>query len=611
MKIKVSEYIANFFAENGINTVFTVVGGGAMHMNDSFGHHQKIKCIYNHHEQASAMAAEAYFRVNNQMAGVCVTSGPGAINALNGVAGAYQDSIPMLVVSGQTKTTLMTKNSGLDLRTLGNQEFDIMSALGKMTKYAVTVMEPENIRYYLEKAFYIATNGRPGPCWLEVPVDVQGAYIEVEKLQHYDNSCNTDSAKVDTATMLDEKIDFVLSKLMHAKRPVIYAGNGIRISGAKGFLDTFAELSGIPVVTCWDSIDLMDTENIYYAGRAGIMGNRPGNFAVQNSDLVIAIGNRLNIYQVGYQLESWARAAYIIAVDIDELELKKKTVRIDFPICADASDFIQKINDSITNCQSYDKTMFNQWVEQCNIWKKKYPVVSDRHYHSPELVNVYACMDSLSKSLPEGMITVVANGSASVVGSAAYYIKKNQRFIMNCAISSMGYELPASIGACVANDKRSLICIAGDGSIMMNLQELQTIVTNNLPVKIVLINNAGYQQIRLTQTNLFKKNFVGIGPESNDLGFPEFQKISMAFGIPYKNCTSMDMLKESINWINEQPGYCMLEVFCSTDQAFEPKSATKRLEDGSLYSPPLEDLAPFLPREELKQNMYIKMWDER
>lgn len=611
MKIKVSNYIANFFSEKGISTIFTVVGGGAMHMNDAFGHHPRIKCIYNHHEQASAMAAEAYFRVNNQMAGVCVTSGPGAINALNGVAGAYQDSIPMIVVSGQTKTTLMTCNSGLDLRSLGNQEFDIMSTLDKMTKYAITVMKPEDIQYCLEKAFYLATTGRPGPCWLEIPVDIQGAYIDADALRHYDDSFAEELEKLDDSNVLNEKVEFVLSKLLHAERPVIYAGNGIRISRAKDELDYFIDKSGIPVVTCWDSIDLIDTENKYYVGRAGTMGDRPGNFAVQNSDLVIAIGNRLNIYQVGYQLESWAREAYIVAVDIDELELKKKTVRIDLPICADALDFIQKLSKSITKCQQYDKNIFNKWIEQCNLWKQKYPVVSKEHYNSSELVNVYACIDRVSRNLPEGMITVVANGSASVVGSAAYYIKKNQRFIMNCAMSSMGYELPAAVGACVANNKNPLVCIAGDGSIMMNLQELQTIVTNELPIKILLINNSGYQQIRLTQTNLFNKNFVGIGPESNDLGFPEFKKISTAFEIPYKSCSSINELEKSISWFNEQKGYCMLEVFCTTDQIFEPKSATKRLEDGSLYSPPLEDLAPFLSREELKENMYIKMWDER
>ena len=612
MKIKVSDFVSNFFANNGIKTVFTVVGGGAMHLNDSLGHHKDIRCVYNHHEQASAMAAEAYFRVNNEMAGLCVTSGPGAINALNGVAGAYQDSIPMMVVSGQTKTSLMTRTSGLDLRTLGNQEFDIMSTLSKMTKYAVTVMKPEEIQYCLEKAFYIAKNGRPGPCWLEIPLDVQGAFVEVEDLEHYDSK-QEDKAKNDDDELLNRKLDVLIEKICHAKRPVIYAGNGTRISGAKALLEQLVDVVKIPVVTCWDSIDLIETENSYYVGRAGIMGDRPGNFAVQNSDLLIAIGNRLNIYQVGYQLESWAREAFVVAVDIDELELKKKTVRIDLPICSDAGRFIEKLLVKLQKINALENSYFGKWVEQCNLWKEKYPVVTQKHYvvEDSELANVYAFMDLFSRSLPEGMITVVANGSASVVGSAAYYIKKNQRFIMNCSISSMGYDLPAAVGACVANQDKPIVCIAGDGSIMMNLQELQTIVTNRLPVKIVIINNSGYQQIRVTQTNLFQKNFVGIGPDSNDLGFPDFSKVVKAFGIPHKACRTNEELKDAIIWFNSQDSFCVLEVFCSTSQMFEPKSSAKRLEDGSLYSPPLEDLAPFLSREELKENMFITMWDER
>lgn len=610
MKIKVSNYIADFFAENGIKNIFTVVGGGAMHMNDSFGHHPKLHCVYNHHEQASAMAAEAYFRINNEMAGLCVTSGPGAINALNGVAGAFQDSIPMIVVSGQTKTSLMTRNSGLDLRTLGNQEFDIMSALGKIAKYSETVMKPEDIRYCLEKAFFLALNGRPGPCWLEIPVDIQGAFIDMKILRGYNSEHENLSAVLDSDDEIKSKIAIIHNKLMNAKRPVLYVGNGVRISGCKDALCKLSEKFQIPVVTCWDSIDLIETDNPLYAGRAGIMGNRSGNFVVQNSDLVLAIGNRLSIYQVGYQLNTWAREAYIIDVDIDELELRKPTIRVDLPVCCDAAKFISLL---LTQCKSDSSFHKNtqEWIEKCQIWKEKYPVVQKKHYEQELPLNVYAFIDSFSRALPEGMITVVANGSASVVGSAAYYIKKNQRFIMNCGMSSMGYDLPAAVGACVSSGNKQVMCIAGDGSIMMNIQELQTIVTNNLPIKIILINNQGYQQIRLTQSNLFKKNFVGIGPDSGDLEFPDFEKVAYAFGLPYRKCENKSQMDDAIQWVVDQSKYCLLEVCCSTDQIFEPKSATKRLEDGSLYSPPLEDLAPFLPREELKENMIIKLLDEK
>ena len=605
MRVKVSDFIADFFVNHGIKTVFTVVGGGAMHMNNSFGHHPQLKCIYNHHEQASSMAAEAYFRVNNEMAGLCVTSGPGAINALNGVAGAYQDSIPMIVVSGQCKSTLTVKKTGLHLRTLGPQEFDIVSALDNFTKYAETLMDSNDVQYCMEKAFYYALNGRPGPCWIEIPVDIQGTMIETEELRHFDSQKEVSLYPQEELT---SKINQVIEKLSIAKRPVIYAGNGVRIADACEELHQLVQSAGIPVVTCWNSIDVIETENPFYAGRGGTMGNRAGNFAVQNSDVLLVIGSRLNTYQVGYQIESWAREAYVIDVDVDPDELTKPTIRVDLPICVDAKEFIQVILERIGELNT---TNYHPWVEQCNEWKYKYPVVSYTQKEQLFPVNIYAFVDALSKSLPENTITVVANGSASVVGSQTYYIGKGNRFIMNCGISSMGYDLPAAIGACVANDNKPVVCMAGDGSIQMNIQELQTIVTNKLPVKIVVINNEGYQQIRITQTNLFDANFVGVGPVSGDLGFPNFSKLAYAYGIPYRYCGHKNDMDAAIDWVLKENGYCMLEVQCDTSQFFEPKSATKRLEDGSLYSPPLEDLAPFLEREELRDNMYIPLWDER
>lgn len=605
MKVKVSDYIADFLAKNGITTVFTVVGGGAMHMNDSFGHHEKISCVYNHHEQASSIAAEAYFRVNNKMAALCVTSGPGAINALNGVVGAYQDSIPMLVFSGQCKSTLTVRKNALNLRTLGNQEFDIISALDNVCKFSEMITEPEKIKYYLEKALYIALNGRPGPCWLDIPVDIQGAYIETDELEGF-NDISHENAQI------SDEIKLISEKLKEAKRPVLYAGNGIRISGAFNAFQKLVETLKIPVATCWNSIDLIETDNPYYCGRAGIMGDRAGNFAVQNSDLLISVGSRLNTYQVGYQPETWARESFVVYVDIDKNELSKPTVKVDLPVCCDARDFICMLYDNLYNCKIC--TNCENWLKQCHTWKNKYPVVSQKHFEQDNLINVYAFIDVLSKSLDENSVTVVANGSASVVGSAAYYLKKNSRFIMNCALSSMGYDLPAAIGAAQAikmsEEKRQLVCIAGDGSVMMNLQELQTIVTNKFPVKIVIINNQGYHQIRITQTNLFNKQFVGIGNQSGDLGFPDFCRLANAFEIPYFSCDKISELNSVTDKFLNSEGYAMLEVFCDTNQIFEPKSATKRLEDGSLYSPPLEDLYPFLSREELKENMYIPLVEE-
>ena len=594
MKKKVSDFIADFFVNNGISDVFTVVGGGAMHLNDSLGHKPGLRCTYNHHEQASAIAAEAYYRVNNKMATVCVTSGPGAINALNGVAGAYMDSIPMLVISGQCKLELTIKRSGLNLRTLGNQEFDIISALDKMTKYAVMIENPNDIAWILEKAFFTALSDRPGPCWIDIPLNIQGAIIETDELEHYK------SLKVVKEEPAAEGIDFVVNKIFEAERPVIYAGNGINIADGRKELLKVAEKYDIPIVTCWDSIDLINTDSEYYAGRGGIMGDRSGNFAVQNSDLVIAIGNRLNIYQVGYDVSTWARSAYVIAVDADSEELKKKTARIDKGICCDAKLFMQALlSKNLGQLCSFDL-----WKNQCSKWKNNYPVLQNRMKENADKVNVYNFIDSLSRNLKSNAITVVGNGSASVVGSQTYYIGNNQRFIMNCALSSMGYDLPAAIGASRAASE-DIICIAGDGSIMMNLQELQTIVTNNLNIKVFIINNEGYHQIRLTQMNMFNADYVGIGPQSGDVGFPDFKKLADAFGLSYYKLSDNGTVSEGIKQVLKKSGPFICEVVCDTVQVFEPKSSAKRLDDGRIISPPLEDLAPFLSREELKSNMYI------
>lgn len=599
MKQRVSDYIADFLAKKEITQIFTVVGGGAMYLNDSFGHHPSLTCLYNHHEQACAIGAEAYARVNNDMAVVCVTSGPGAINALNGVAGAYMDSIPMLVISGQTKSTLTVKSSGLKLRTLGNQEFNIISAIGEMTKYSIMLEDPMQIRYELEKACYLAQSGRPGPCWIDIPLDIQGAIVETEKLQGY-----IPEEGIPGTELTDQLIEEILEKICNAKRPVLYAGNGIRISGGYKVFRGLADKLKIPVVTCWDSIDLIETEHELYAGRGGTMGDRPGNFAVQNSDLVLAVGSRLNIYQVGYQVKTWAREAYTIVVDIDEEELKKPTIRVDMPICADACDFMKKLYEKAKAKEHIGNT---DWVKQCNHWKEKYPVYDKRTLPEAECVNIYRWIHELSSSLEKGEITVVANGSASVVGSQTYVIDEGQRFLMNCGLSSMGYDLPAAIGACMANEKQRIICIAGDGSIQMNLQELQTIVTNKLPIVIFVINNQGYHQIRLTQKNIFANQLVGVGPESEDLGFPDFEKLAYAYGIPYLSCRRDDEVSETIEAALSADGYLICEIFTSTKQLFEPKSATKRLPDGSLFSPPLEDMAPFLSKEELLENMYIDL----
>ena len=603
MRIKVTDYIAEFLVSKGINQIFTVVGGGSMHLNDSFGHHAKLSCIYNHHEQASAIAAEAYARVNNKMAVTCVTSGPGAVNALTGVVGAYQDSIPMLVFSGQAKTGLCIKSSGLNIRTIGGQEVDIVPAIQQnMVKYAEMIMEANKIRYCLEKAYAIAISGRPGPCWLDIPLDIQGSFIETDNLEGF-----CDDSVRENPPILSNDIKQVVTKLLSAKRPVLYAGNGIRLSGGMDVFKELVETLRIPVVTCWNSIDLIGTDNPLYCGRGGNMGDRAGNFAVQNSDFLLCIGTRLGIYQVGWHVEKWARQAFTVVVDIDPEELKKKIMRADMPICADAKEFMQALLSKLKET-SYCEQI--GWLEQCRKWKMQYPVVQREQYEEKNVANTYAFLDSLSRLLPNNAMTVVANGSASVMGSQSYYIKQDDRFFMNCALSSMGYAVPAAIGVCAASGRRKTICIEGDGSIMMNLQELQTVVTNKMPIKIFIINNNGYHQVRQTQDNIFHNGYIGMGPESGDLGFPDFKKLADAFGIPYLPIRNNGELKSGIQQVLNHNGYILCEVFVSTTQKFEPKSATKKLDDGTLISPPLEDMAPFLSREELAENMYIPMLPE-
>ena len=599
MRMKVSDFIAEYLVSHGIHDAFTVVGGGAMHLNDSFGHCKGLKCWYNHHEQACAIAAEAYARINNVPALLCVTTGPGGTNALTGVVGGWLDSIPMIVISGQVRYDTTARSTGLPLRAMGDQEFDICKAVQSMTKYCEMVIDPMDILYCLHKALTIATNGRPGPCWLDIPLNVQGAYIETDGLRDYDESAyiSTLPLKVDRRT-----IDAILDKVSQAQRPVLYAGNGIRLSKGYGvFLELIRKLN-IPVVTNWDSIDLIPDKDPLYVGRGGMMGDRAGNFAVQNSDLILSIGSRLSIRQTGYNWKTWARAAYVIMEDVDEAELKKPTLHVDLPVHADAKVFMEALLGTIKADKVFTK---EPWIEQCQTWKKEYPVVLPKHYSDDNLANPYCFVKELSSRLPESQLTVVGNGTACVVGSQAYVIKESQRFIINSAIASMGYDLPAAIGACIANGCKRTVCMTGDGSIQMNLQELQTIISNRLPIKIFVINNEGYQSIRITQTNIFNKNFCGIGPESNDISFPSMEKLAVAYGYPYYRIDSNKNMG-IIDTVLGSEGCAICEVFVNTEQFFEPKSATKKLEDGSLYSPPLEDLAPFLDRDELKRNMYIE-----
>ena len=623
MKIKVSDYIAGWLPEHGITQVFTVTGGGAMHLNDSLGHEKRLHCLYQHHEQACAMAAESYARIHNTIAAVCVTTGPGGTNAITGVVGGWLDSIPMLVLSGQVRYDTTARWSGVGIRAMGDQEFDITKAVGCMTKYSEMVIDPGRIRYCLEKAVYLAYSGRPGPAWLDIPLNVQAAYVETDELEGFDAAAYEagDGGQGLPLKVTEETVRRILDRIRQARRPVLNAGNGIRIAGAYPVFERVVRLLGIPVATGWNSQDCMCTDDPLYVGRAGNMGDRPGNFAVQNSDLLFSVGSRLSIRQVGFNYRTWAREAYTIINDIDKEELKKPSLHVDMPVHADAKDLLETMEKVLLTERT---PVFNggeglrgmSWLETCRMWKERYPVVTKKHMEQDDSrrANVYALVQELSSRLPENQITVVGNGSACVAGGHAYVIRKGQRFITNSAIASMGYDLPAAIGACMAaydprfrreDEPEDIILLTGDGSIQMNLQELQTIIHHQMPIKIFLINNGGYHSIRQSQKNFFPGPLVGIGVDSHDLSFPSMEKLAWAYGYPYVCARHNSQLGEVIEKTLAMKGPVICEVFVTIDQNFEPKSSGKRLPDGTMVSPPLEDLSPFLPDDEMDAMMII------
>lgn len=609
MKIKVSDYIAKRLAEQGIHHVFTVTGGGAMHLNDSLGHCPELSCMYHHHEQAAAMTAEAYARVDNKMAAVCVTTGPGATNAITGALCAWMDSIPMIVISGQVRYDTTVRHSGLKIRTMGVQEYDVVQSVEPMTKYAVMITDAKEVGYHLDKALYLAKVGRPGPVWLDVPLNVQSAIVDTDDLKVYDPAEDAQELPDPISECVVEQI---LDKIKNAKRPVMYAGHGIRLADAYDEFQKMVDLLGIPVVTGMSSIDLMESGHALYVGRNGGTGNRAGNFAVQNSDVYLSIGSRQSFLQTGFAFEKWAKDAYTILNDIDGEELKKESLHVSLPVVGDAKDLINKMIQKLeaAGCTKEDNWFSRSehcaaWVSRCQNWKEKYPVVSEKHYEELEAgrTNIYAFYEELSKVLPEGEQILVSVGTSRVAGSQAIYLKKDQRFYTNAVTASMGYGLPAAIGVCVGSGKKEVVCVMGEGCFQMNIQELQTIKHNKLPLKIFVVNNEGYHSIRQTQTSYFNGNLVGVGEESGDLSFPDLSKLIPAYGLDYYACTSSETLAEDLQKVLDGPSPCLCQVFVTKKQNTEPKLASRQLPDGTMVSASLEDMYPFLSKEEMDENM--------
>lgn len=790
MKIKLANYISETLVANGITQNFSVTGGGAMHLNDAFGHQKGMHTLYQHHEQACAMAAESYARIYNRPALLCVTSGPGGTNAITGVLGAWLDSIPMLIISGQVRydntARWAEEQNGTRLRAMGDQEFDITKSIDCMTKYSEMLTDPYRVRYALEKCIYLSQTGRPGPCWLDIPVDIQGKYIETDELIGFDPAdfaaggdgwekenthripADTDTSKREVAVppVEPQQVQTILEKIRASRRPIFYTGNGIRIAGAESLFLEVAHLLNIPVVVGWNGPDIIPSEDPLYVGRPGGRGDRPGNLAVQNADLILSIGSRLNIRQVGYDFKSWARDAYVIVNDIDADELRKPSVHCDLAVHADARQLLKCLlrelhalghtpahplfqggegllrDDALRVCHtelarqdvlaenavaqpstgspasadapsvaltsvtpaedsSSDAATANKetnpaaarlsWLATCAFYRDNYPTILPEYLApsdptlSPEdptsFANVYALIKEVSDQAAPGQVTVVGNGSPCVAGGQAYRIKPGTRFISQDGVASMGYGLPAAIGAAVAvhasvdatpcggadaslpretsdanagdaqqdhdysalaadpsfhesaddrlaaelrdpywtgrdehypaYEKHDILVLTGDGSIQMNLQELQTIISHQLPIKIFVINNGGYHSIRQTQTNLFRgEPLVGIGIDSGmggvqDLSFPDMEKIAHAYGFPFIRAHHNEELHDAVAETLATDGPAICEIMVTLTQQFLPKSAAKRLPDGSIISPPLEDLAPYLPDEEMDRIMIV------
>jgi len=594
---KLSDYIFSFIAQLGVKEVFAVSGGAAMHLVDSLGINENLKYIATHHEQAAAMAAEAYSRISGKPGVALVTSGPGGTNTITGAYGAWIDSIPTIFISGQVTSDTLIGDTGL--RQFGIQEANITELVQPITKYAVTVTDATQIKYHLQKALYLATTGRPGPVWLDIPLDIQGKLINSSVLDPF---IPEDIGHVDAKHLLKLQVAECIELIRKAKRPVLISGYGIRLAaGEKEFIKLVERLK-ISVVSSWTTSDLIPTHHELYVGRSGIMGDRAGNFAVQNADLLLIIGSRMSIPQVGYNYKTFAREAKKIMVDIDDVELKKPSLKPDLPVKADARKFITEMlykleEDKITLDTS-------KWIKRCQHWKTKYPVALPEYKAIKDGVNSFYFIDILSEKLGNDAVVVTDMGTSFTCTMQAFKTKAGQRLFTSSGHASMGFGLPGAIGACFANSRKKTICISGDGGLQMNIQELQTLVHYKLPVILFVLNNKGYLTIKLMQQNHFGR-YIGSDPGSG-VSCPDIIKVANAYGIKTERISNHDELHDKIDNVLAQDVPFVCEIIMPEDQPLIPRVSSLKKPDGTIVSKPLEDLYPFLNREEFMENMIVK-----
>ena len=589
MNQRVADIVALFLVEQGVKDIFTVTGGGAMFLNDGIASNPNINAICNHHEQACAMSAVGYAKYKNGLSAVMVTSGCGSTNTITGLLDAWQDNTPVIFISGQIKRKETSRNSKTNLRQFGVQEADIISIVEPITKYAVMVNEPEKILYHLEKAVHLALSGRPGPVWIDIPLDVQGFSPDEKDLIHF----IPEEKSINGICGMDKFFEMY----QQAKRPIILAGNGVRLSGAVEDLREFSKSNNIPCVVSYLAVDYFEQDNLNYVGRLGIKGDRAGNFAIQNSDLIICLGSRLSVALTGFEYELFGRESKLVVIDIDKDEHEKNTVKIDHFIKADVKEFLKIIADKVQKKEQCE------WQEKCIHWKNKWPVSQDNY--DTDTVNMYEFTKALSELANDNAIVVSDAGSSYYVTSQSLTFKSiKQRYITSGAQADMGYTLPAAIGACIAANK-SVVGITGDGSFQLNIQELQTIKHYNLPIKIIVWNNNGYSSIRATQNKFFDGRRIGTDPESG-VSFPEVEKIAKAYDLPYVKINNTAELRKKLTDVITASGPVICEVMCPENQEIIPTVSAVKNNDGSMTSKPIEDMYPFLDRNEFLDEMLIK-----
>ena len=599
--MKVSDYLIKRLEETGAEHMFMLPGGGAMHLNDSLGKSERIRYVCCQHEQAAAIAAEAYARVNNKIGLLMVTTGPGGTNALTGVAGAYLESTPMFVVSGQVKRLDMINGQGI--RQQGMQELDIISVVKSMTKYAALVDDPNMIRYHVERALYEATHGRKGPVWLDIPLDVQASLVDEGALIGY----TPFEIPVDE-DYIERKAIETIELLNRAERPVLLAGNGIRLSGAIPEFRALIDALQIPVLTTWNGIDLIEEDDPLYFGRPGGLGHRYANFMQQNADLFLSIGARLNLLQTGYNFNGFARGAYKIQVDIDRNELQKTNVRPDMTVCADAGLFMKALLKHKDRIRRPDR---GDWFAYGRRMREKYPLISQACREQKELVNTYCLVDTIADKLgAEDVYVSGSSGSCIDVSMQAFKVKKGQRVFCTKGLASMGYGLPSAIGACLASGGRRTVGVNGDGGFVMNIQELETIRRYRLPIKLFVLSNRGYGAIQATQTNLFNRHFVACNEESG-LSLPHAARIAEAYGIKALLIENNAQLDEKVSEALAYDGPVIVEVCTPITLTAQPKQVSYKRSDGQMESLPLEYMNPPIPEEELREAMLIPLFEKK